>query len=77
MDCQAFQNWLLGSEDRRTLPADMAEHLQGCAPCRQTVQELDALENAWRLVPLVADPQPSQKAFLAPVLRPRRNASCS
>jgi hypothetical protein len=70
MDCKAFQDWLLGSEDRQAPPADMAEHLHACAPCRRMAQDLDALEDAWRATPPIADPQRSQQEFLARLSNP-------
>lgn len=65
MDCNEWETWLLDSDDRHAPPAEVAEHLRNCAKCRQSLQELDALESGWRLLPLAADAERSKIAFLA------------
>lgn len=80
MDCRQVQDELLHSDDPRAALSDahMGPHLSGCAACRVLAQQLVALEDAWRSLPVPPDAEPSKQAFLsrlAPTERPPPNAS--
>lgn len=67
MDCREVQQWLLSADDVRSAgwasePA--AEHLAGCAACRQFAAGLADLEQSWRSLPLGPECERSKHDFL-------------
>jgi len=70
MDCREVQDWLLSADDVRPEAwgqGPAAEHLSGCAECRQLAERLAGLEQAWRAIPLGPQCEQAKRRFLEQV----------
>src|SRR5438067_2210713 len=64
MTCDPARDWLLHADRSADPPADVAEHLRGCADCRALAARLDRLEACYRAMPLPASAASAKAAFL-------------
>src|SRR5262245_25487030 len=72
MICEQAQDLLCQSENAGNLPASgaLADHIAGCSGCRQFIQKLAQLEQAWREIPLPPDADVARHAFVQRLPQP-------
>jgi hypothetical protein len=72
MNCEQVQDLLCHSESVGKLPASgaLADHVAGCSECRQFVEKLAQLDQAWREMPLPPEADKARHAFVQRLPQP-------